>query len=188
MAKKKTLEVQGIQIRIEPINEKEYVSLTDIAKKFNDKPSNLLVSWIKNSSTLLFLEAWEKAYNPNFKLYQMVEFKAMSIDNRNIISPKSYIDYTNPIGILSKPGRYGGTYAHKDIALNFCYWLSPEFQVAMIIKFQQLLEEEYSRQNLEWHISKITDNIDEVRNLLDTIPGQKEERNRVKRIAKSKKK
>jgi len=178
----KKIEVQGLQIRIEPINDKDYVSLTDIAKKFNPKPSNLLVSWVKNSSTLLFLEAWEKSYNPDFKLYHMVEFKALSLDNRNNINIKTYIEQTGAIGIISKPGRYGGTYAHKDIALNFCYWISPEFQVAMIIKFQELLVKEFEIRNLKWHISKITDNIDEVRNLLDSIPFQEKEKNRSKEL------
>jgi len=112
----------------------------------------------------------------------MVEFKALSLDNRNNINIKTYIEQTGAIGIISKPGRYGGTYAHKDIALNFCYWISPEFQVAMIIKFQELLVKEFEIRNLKWHISKITDNIDEVRNLLDSIPFQEKEKNRSKEL------
>lgn len=176
----RNIEIQGLQIRIEPVEEKDYISLTDIARQFNSKPSNLLVSWMKNGSTLLFLEAWEKAHNPVFKLHQMVEFKAASLDNKNMISLKNFIKETNAIGIISKAGRYGGTFAHKDIALNFCYWISPEFQVAMIIKFQELLAEEFQRKNLEWHISKLTNNVEEMRNLLDTIPFQKPERNRLK--------
>lgn len=176
---KQKIKVSGLTITIEKINEKDYISLTDIARKFNSKPSNLLVSWIKNNNTLLFLEAWEKAHNPNFKLYQMVEFKAESLDNRDIVSPQKFIEKTGAIGLISKKGRYGGTYAHKDIALNFCYWISPEFQVALIIKFQELMEAEFKRQSLQWHLSKITDNIEEVRNLLDTIPHQKPELNRL---------
>ncbi len=178
------IEVQGITIRLEAIDEKDYVSLTDIAKKFNEKPSNLLISWLKNGSTLLFLEAWEKAFNPNFKLHQMVEFKALSIDNRSKISIQSFIKSTNAIGLISKPGRYGGTYAHKDIALNFCYWISPEFQVALMIKFQELMEKEFRSKKLKWHVSKITDNVEEIRNLLDTIPGQDPERNRLNLLKK----
>ena len=176
------IEVQGITIRLEAVEEKDYVSLTDIARKFNDKPSNLLVSWLKNGSTLLFLEAWEKAFNPGFKLHQMVEFKALSIDHRSKISIQGFINATHAIGLVSKSGRFGGTFAHKDIALNFCYWISPQFQVALMIKFQELMEKEYHSRNLQWHVSKITDNVEEIRNLLDTIPGQDPQRNRLKRL------
>ena len=101
----------------------------------------------------------------------MDAFKINSMENRNVLTPKQYIKSTDAIGLVSTPGRYGGTLAHKDIALNFCYWLSPVFQ--------ELMQEEFSRRSLQWHISKITDNIDEVRNLLDTIPGQLPELNRL---------
>jgi len=180
MTKKKKIEVQGLKITFEKINDSDYVSLTDIAKQSPQRASILIMSWLRNKNTILFLEAWEQLNNPNFKSSQMAAFKIESLENRNVINPKRYIEMTNAIGLISKPGRYGGTLAHKDIALNFCYWLSPVFQVFMIRKFQELMEEEFSRKNLEWHISKITNNIDEVRNLLDTIPGQKEERNRIK--------
>ena len=90
-------------------------------------------------------------------------------------------------GLISKSGRYDGdTYAHRDIALNFCYWLSPTFQVYFIKAFQQLIEEQFNNKNLEWHISKLTDNVDEMRNLLDTIPGQKPQRNRIDNTSKKK--
>ncbi len=178
MAKKK-IEVKGLKITFDRINDLDYVSLTDIAKQSPQRASLLIRSWLKNSSTLLFLETWEKLNNPNFKGDQMDAFKISSMENRNIITPKQYIKSTDAIGLVSTPGRYGGTLAHKDIALNFCYWLSPVFQVYMIRKFQELMQEEFSRKNLQWHISKITDNIDEVRNLLDTIPGQLPELNRL---------
>lgn len=180
MAKK--LKVRDVDIQMRKIKEKQYVSLTDIIKNNSpQKPATVLVSWMRNNSTLLFLEEWEKTFNPKFKVSQMADFKLQAMDNRNIISPQNFIETTSAIGIISKSGRYGGTFAHKDIALNFCYWLSPVFQVAMIRAFQLLIEREAERQSLEWHISKITDNIDEVRNLLDTIPGQKPELNRLKK-------
>jgi len=94
------------------------------------------------------------------------------------VSSSKWIEETNAIGIISKRGRFGGgTFVHRDIALNFCYWLSPAFQVFFIKAFQELIERDFNRRDLEWHVSKITDNIDEVRNLLDTIPGQVPERN-----------
>lgn len=156
------------------------ISLTDIAKQNSDrKPNSVLISWLRNQNTISFLAAWERTFNPDFKDSQMATFRKMAADNRSLLTPKNYTELTGAIGLTSKAGRYGGTYAHKDIALNFCYWLSPEFQVAMIKAFQVLLEQEYQRRNLEWHISKITDNIDEVRNLLDTIPRQNPNRNRL---------
>lgn len=109
----------------------------------------------------------------------MATFRDMAADNRNLLTPKNYIELTGAVGIISKAGRYGGTYAHKDIALNFCYWLSPEFQVAMIRAFQVLMEQEYQRQNLDWHISKVADLLEEARIWLDTVPGQDPSRNRL---------
>lgn len=175
----KSIEIGDIKVRFEPVNDKDYICLTDIARKFNDKPSNLIVSWLKNNRTLLYIEAWEKAFNPDFKLQQMVEFKLDSMDNGKSLSIKKFIEGTNAIGLISKSGKYGGTYAHKNIALNFSFWLSPEFHVLMDIKFQELLEQDFKQRKLKWHISKLTDNVEEMRNLLDTIPLQDPNRNRL---------
>ncbi len=172
--------VEGLSIAIEQIREADYISITDIAKQSNDVAAKLISNWMKNGATLLYLEAWERTHNPNFKLPQMQEFKIESLDNRLSISPQRFIEQTGAIGLISKSGRYGGgTWAHKDIALNFCYWLSPPFQVYLIKEFQRLKEAESEQKNLKWHISKITNNIDEVRNLLDTIPFQEPERRRL---------
>ena len=139
MAKKK-LTVDGIDITIDKSG---YISLTDIAKRSSDRePSSLTQSWLRNSSTLVFLETWEKVNNPVFKPSRMAGFKIRSMENRNLISTKRYIEETGAVGIVSKSGRYGGTFAHSDIALNFCYWLSPEFQVYLIKEFQRLKAEE----------------------------------------------
>jgi hypothetical protein len=102
--------------------------------------------------------------------------------NRFAISPSAWVKKTDAIGIFTKPVRGGATFAHKDIALGFCYWISPPFQVFILKEFQRLKEQKFNQKNLEWHISKITDNIEEVRNLLDTIPFQKPERNRIKDV------
>jgi len=188
MAKKKKIKVQGLEIRLESINDDDYVSLTDIAKKANeDQPAQILQRWIRNSSTLEFLNTWEKVHNPNFKLVEMNEFKLNAFDNTKTMSIQRFISTTDAIGIKSKSGRYGGAFAHKEIALHFCGWLSPAFQVFLFKAFAELMEKEFQRKNLEWHISRLTDNVDEMRNLLDTIPGQKEDRNRTKRISKPKK-
>ena len=180
MAKKK-IEVKGLEIRLESFNADDYVSLTDIAKQKDDVNSKyIIISWLKNGNTLSFIEEWELMHNPNFKVDKMVNFKNWNSENGSVPTSQKLIKETNAIGIVSKSGRYGGTFAHKDIALEFCSWLSPRFKVHLIKAFQKLMVEEFNRRNLEWHISKITDNIEEVRNLLDTIPGQTETRNRLK--------
>ena len=143
MAKQKII-VDGTAIKI---NKDGYVSLTDIAKRSIDdaEPIVALRASLKNSSTLLFLQTWEQRKNKDFKLNRMVQFRMKAADNRNYATPQKYIDETGAIGIVSKSGRYGGTYAHTDIALNFCYWLSPEFQVYLMEEFQRLKAEEQLR-------------------------------------------
>jgi len=179
MAKKK-IRVQDLEIRIEPIDNDDYISLTDIAKKSADiKPVYTIQNWIKNTNTIRFLYTWEKLRNPNIKDVHLHVLTDRASNNRFSMSPKKWVELTNAIGIYTRPVRGGGTFAHKDIALNFCYWLSPEFQVYMIMEFQRLKEEEADRKQLEWNIRKITDNVDEIRNILDTIEGQDPNRNRL---------
>lgn len=169
--------VKDIDIRLD----QDYISLTDIAKKnSNQRVDNLISSWMKNTNTLLFLQEWEEQNNPHFKSYQMVGFIREAVDNRNAVNPSNYIKATNAVGIVSKRGKYGGTYAHPQIALFFCYWLSPPFAVWMVRTFERLITEESQRKSLEFHISKITDHIEEARNWLDTIPYQDQRRNRMK--------
>ena len=143
MTKQKII-VDGTTIRI---NKEGYVCLTDIAKRSieDTEPIVALRAWLKNSSTLLFLQTWENKKNTNFKLNQMVQFRMKAADNRNYATPQKYIEETGAIGIISKSGRYGGTFAHSDIALNFCYWLSPEFQVYLMEEFQRLKADEQIR-------------------------------------------
>ncbi|MFK7983698.1 MAG: KilA-N domain-containing protein [Saprospiraceae bacterium] len=142
MAKKK-IKVDGLEIRI---NQNDYVSLTDIAKRSSDRePSSLIQGWLRNQNTLIFLETWEALHNANFKPSQMAGFRLSATENRNLISAQKYIKATEAIGITSKSGRHGGTFAHSDIALNFCYWLSPKFQVYLIQEFQRLKAEEQLR-------------------------------------------
>lgn len=177
---KKKIEVQGLEIQINSIEDKDYISLTDIAKRSNtSKPAFTILNWLRNQNTLLYLETWEQVHNPNFKVVQMHNFRLEASDNRAAISPQNYIAKTNAIGLISKRGRTGGTFAHSDIALEFCSWLSPQFKVYFFKEFQRLKSKEFSQRNLQWHISKITDNVDEIRNLLDTIPGQLPELNRL---------
>jgi len=180
MAKKK-IKVQELSITIDSINNAEYISLTDIAKQTSDEPRFTIRNWMSTKNTLRYLGVWEEMHNPDFKRAGFRTFKENYFDSSSFsLTPEKWIKATNAAGIISKRGRGGGTFAHKDIAINFCYWLEPEFQVYFIKAFQELMQREFPRQNLEWHLSKITDNIDEVRNLLDTIPGQLPKHNRLK--------
>jgi len=176
----------GLELNIEQVDSEDYISLTEIAKRHGDPNYQLIIRWIQNADTLLYLETWEKTHNPDFNLTEMSKFRLQYQRKRYIATPQKYIKTTNAIGLTSKAGRYGGTLAHKEIALHFCYWLDPSYQVFFFKAFTKLLEERAATQNLKWHISKITDNIDEVRNLLDTIPLQEPERNRLNKPKKDK--
>ena len=113
MAKKK-IQVDGLTISI---GKEGYISLTDIAKRSSkNKPKVTIQSWLKNSNTISFLATWEKVHNPNFKGHQMLSFREFAADNRNLINSKTFIAMTGAVGIISTPGRYGGTKAHSDIA------------------------------------------------------------------------
>lgn len=170
MAKKK-IEVEGIKITF---NDNDFVSLTDIAKKGDGRPADVIKYWMKNKNTLDFLEAWEEIHNPNFKVVQMHHFKTNAAENSTVVTPKKYIDAVQPIGMTSKAGRYGGTFAHPDIAIELCGWMSARFKVYVTREFRRLKEEEAKRleSSRTWHISKITDYVDNARILLDAIPGQ----------------
>lgn len=178
---KKQITVQKLKISIEEINNSDYISLTDIAKRTTStKPAFIIQRWLRNKSTLLYLKTWETVHNPEFKVSQMGYLFEQSADNRYDISPSKFIKITNSKGLISKSGRGGGTYAHHEIALEFCTWLSPEFKVYFYKEWIKLMEFSHQQRNLEFHVQKITDHIDNARNLLDTIPGQTIERNRIK--------
>jgi hypothetical protein len=153
---KKTILVQGKEITLLPHQiEEDYISLTDIMKGFDDEFA--IYSWMRNKNTVEFLGVWEELHNSNFKANEFVTFKNKAGSNNFNLTPKKWIDATDAIGITIKSGRYGGgTFAHKDIAINFCYWLSPTFQLYLIKEFQKLKEEESIRLNEknQWHIRR----------------------------------
>jgi hypothetical protein len=125
-------------------------------KRFDDEFS--IYSWMRNSNTVEFLGVWEQLHNPDFKGNEFVRFKNEAGSNSFNLTPKKWIDNTNAIGITVKAGRYGGgTFAHRDIAINFCYWLSPTFQLYLIKEFQRLKEVEATEryESLEWNIKRI---------------------------------
>lgn len=179
MAKKK-INLQGSDVRIIENLNQDFICITDIAKSGEGNHHDIVKNYFKNRSNIDFLGLWENIYNPDFNWGNFDLIKNKVSANNFSLSVKEWLKKTNAIGIMATPGRYGGTYAHKDIAVHFATWLSPAAYLYLIKEFQRLKEEESQLKNLEWHISKITDNIEEVRNLLDTIPGQQLDRNRIR--------
>lgn len=152
---KKQIEVQGLRIIIDRIDNKYFISLTDIAKRTERAAKDVIRDWMRNRSTLLYLETWETVHNPNFKGVQMRSFKELADDNRVLISPQRYVEQTAAIGLISKSGRYGGTFAHSDIALEFCSWLSPDFKVYFVKEFTRLKEQEAALIGESWNIQRL---------------------------------
>ena len=126
MAKKKhSITVQGTEIKLFVQREEDYISLTDIAKRVNDRPEIVIQNWLRNRDTIEFLGVWEQLHNSEFKHIEFDVFRSRAGLNSFVLSPKQWIEKTGAIGLQSKSGRYGGTFAHRDIALAFCYWISP---------------------------------------------------------------
>lgn len=137
--------VKNTAVTILSNEDKDYISLTDIAKFKSDEPTAVIGNWMRNRNTVEYLGIWESLYNPNFKPIEFEGFKKDAGLNAFTLSPKKWIDSTNAIGIISKSGRYGGTYAHKDIAFKFASWISVEFELYIIKEFQRLKEQEQTR-------------------------------------------
>lgn len=146
--------VLGTEISYYLKNTEKYISLTDMAKNFGD--DTLIYSWMRNRNTLEFIGIWEQLYNPGFKGHEFVTFKSQAGLNSFNLTPRKWIQATNAIGMLSKPGRHGGgTFAHRDIAFEFASWLSPEFKLYLIKEFQRLKKEETIRSNVNWSIQRV---------------------------------
>ncbi len=152
-AKKSTISVQGTAITILSQKEEDYISLTDMARKFGDDA--LIYSWMRNRNTLEFIGIWERMHNPDFKGGEFETFKSEAGLNSFHLTPRKWIAATKAIGIQSRAGRYGGgTYAHKDIAFEFGSWLSPEFKLYLIKEFRRLKEDESQRLSLAWNLNR----------------------------------
>jgi len=153
--KKETVTVQGTEIAVLSHKQDDYISLTDMAKHKNPDATGLVIShWMRTGYTLNFLSAWERLHNPDFNVTDFGNIKMESVDNAFILSTKQWVERTKAIGIIAKPGRYGGTYAHRDIAFEFATWLSPEFKLYLITEFQRLKSDEQQRQALEWNLQR----------------------------------
>ncbi len=134
--------VQNTNVTVISVNEDDYISLTDIAKYKSDEPTAVIGNWMRNRNTIEYLGIWESLYNPQFKPLEFEGFKKEAGLNAFTLSPQKWISATNAIGIISKSGRYGGTYAHKDIAFKFASWISVEFELYIVKEFQRLKQEE----------------------------------------------
>ena len=150
------LNANGIELRtVLGINEQDYISLTDIAKyKNSDFPADVVKNWMRIRNTIEFLGLWEQLNNPNFKLVEFDQFKNNAGSNGFVLPPQQWIAKTNAIGIISKSGRYGGTYAHTDIAFEFASWISPEFKLYIIKDYQRLKNNENVKNQLEWNAKR----------------------------------
>ena len=155
MTKNKIIYVQGREITWISNESKDYISLTDIAKYRNERESfSIINNWMRSRSTIEFLGLWEKLSNPDFKPLEFERFKNEAGSNYFVLSPQRWIETTNAIGITSKSGRYGGTFAHKDIAFEFASWISSEFKLYLIVEFQRLKESENDRLKLGWNLQR----------------------------------
>lgn len=145
--------VQDTSITVLSIDNKDYISLTDIAKYKTDDPNAAIGNWMRNRNTIEYLGIWEALYNPNFKPLEFEGFRKQAGLNAFTMSPKKWIDATDAIGFIVKSGRYyGGTYAHKDIAFKFASWISVEFELYVAKEFQRLKEEE--QKQLGWSVKR----------------------------------
>ncbi len=149
------LDVQGTKIKLSYKDNKDYISLTDIAKyKDKGRTDYIIQNWLRIRSTIEFVGLWEKIHNPTFKPVEFDGFRNAAGSNSFSLTAKKWIKRTNAIGIYSMSGRYGGTYAHKDIAFEFASWISAEFKLYFIKEFQRLKENEQKSKNLEWDIKR----------------------------------
>lgn len=154
MSKSKSILVQGKVIHVTQIDNEDYISLTDMIAGF-EGGSALIENWIRTKSTLEFLAVWETLNNPDFNSLEFEGIRTEAGSNRFSISVKQWIQRTCAVGVRASTGRYGGTYAHKDIAFEFGSWLSPQFKLYLIKEFQRLKEDEGKQNDLEWNVKRI---------------------------------
>jgi len=154
-SKKSTVDVQGTTVSIVSSGNDDYLSLTDIAKYKNpDHADDVIRNWLRNRNTIEFLGVWERLNNSDFNPVEFDGIKIMAGLNSFTLTPKQWIEKSQAIGIVSRAGRYGGTYAHKDIAFEFASWISVEFKLYLIKEFQRLKDDENRRLSLSWNLNR----------------------------------
>lgn len=148
----KNINIEGKEITIIKNHTEDYISLTDMAK--SQMQEVIIIKWLSLKSTIEYLGEWEALYNPNFNYTDFGTIKNNAGSNNFVLSVKNWIETTGAIGISAKAGRYGGTYAHKDIAFQFGMWISPKFQLLLIKEYQRLKDDESDRLNLQWNFQR----------------------------------
>ena len=150
--RKSEIEVRGTRISVRSIRGEDFISLTDMLKA---KEGDFFISdWLRNRNTVEFLGIWESVHNPDFNYGEFATIKSQAGLNSYKISAKDWVEKTSAIGLSSSAGRYGGTFAHKDIAFEFGMWISPEFKIYLIKEFQRLKDEENRRLSLAWNLNR----------------------------------
>ena len=154
-AKTATIEVQGTVVTVLAGQREDYISLTDIARyKDSERTDYLIQNWMRNRNTIEFLGLWERLNNPGFNPIEFDGIRKQAGLNSFVLTAKRWIDATRAVGLVSKAGRYGGTFAHKDIAFEFASWISVEFKLYLIREFQRLKEDESRRLSLAWNLNR----------------------------------
>ena len=152
---KEVIHAKDIDISIYTTDfENDYISLTDIARYKSDEPKDVIQNWMRRKDTIEFLGLWEMLHNPDFKGVEFDAFKNQAGSNVFTLSPQKWIENTNAVGIVSKSGRYGGTFAHSDIAFEFASWISAEFKLYIIKDYKRLKTDENSRLSLDWNLHR----------------------------------
>jgi len=152
MVQNKKITIQGAEISIISQKHEDYISLTDMAR--SQMQEAVIIKWLSLKSTIEYLGEWEILYNPDFNYTEFGTIKNASGSNNFVLSAKNWIEHTGAIGINAKAGRYGGTYAHKDIAFHFGMWISPRFQLLLVKEYQRLKTDENDRLKLEWNLQR----------------------------------
>ena len=152
MAKKQTLNIDGTEIVLVHKNEQDYISLTDMARSQMEEV--IIIKWLSLKNTIEYIGEWEAMYNPGFNYTEFGTIKNAAGSNNFVLSAKQWIEKTGAIGVSAKAGRYGGTFAHKDIAFHFGMWISPRFQLLLVKEYQRLKDDENSRLKLEWNLQR----------------------------------
>jgi hypothetical protein len=157
MSKQVVLSVQGTEISMTSVNDVDYICLTDMVKAKDDesRAADIIKNWIRTRATIEFLGTWESIYNPNFKVVEFDHFKKEAGLPTFTLSVSQWVDKTNAVGVFSKAGKNGGTYAHKDIAFEFGGAISPMFKLYVIKEYQRLKEIENNQYGLEWNVKRI---------------------------------
>lgn len=152
MGKSKTIIIQGAEISIISEKEEDFISLTDMAK--SQMQEAIIIKWLSLKSTIEYLGECEALYNPGFNYTEFGTIKNAAGSNNFVLSVKQWIGHTAVIGLSAKAGRYGGTYAHKDIAFHFGMWISPKFQLLLVKEYQRLKADESNRLKLDWNLQR----------------------------------